>query len=125
MLKGKKDSSRHYHLIQNNPHAGAPSRALIDLIDQSQRPFFQLPQRGPAILEAACTLHVGDGVALDAWVGGFLLEDVEELEVVRIGADAVDDGEGEFSLGQVFAEAFVVGVFRAGEVHVVVADLEN
>ena len=37
----------------------------------------------------------------------------------------MDDGEGEFAFCEVFAEAFVVGVFVAGEVHVVVADLEE
>jgi len=37
----------------------------------------------------------------------------------------VDDGVGEFALGEVFAEAFVGGVFGGGEVQVVVADLEE
>ncbi len=37
----------------------------------------------------------------------------------------MDDGEGEFAFGEVFAQAFVFGIFGAGEVHVVVADLEE
>lgn len=37
----------------------------------------------------------------------------------------MDDGVGEFSLREVFAEAFVGGVFGGGEVQVVVADLEE
>ena len=37
----------------------------------------------------------------------------------------MDDGEGEFAFCEVFAQAFVVGVFAAGEVHVVIADLEE
>jgi len=37
----------------------------------------------------------------------------------------VDDGVGEFSLGEVFAQAFVGGIFGGGEVQVVVADLEE
>jgi hypothetical protein len=30
-------------------------------------------------------------------VFGLLFQDVEELEIVGCGADAVDDGEGEFA----------------------------
>lgn len=37
----------------------------------------------------------------------------------------MDDGEGEFAFCKVFAEAFVVGVLVAGEVHVVIAYLEE
>lgn len=54
-----------------------------------------------------------------------MLQYVDQLPVLRVGADAVDDWEGEFAFGEVFAEAFVVRVFAAGEVHVVVADLEE
>lgn len=54
-----------------------------------------------------------------------MLEYVDELEVDRVGADAVDDGEGEFALRQVLAHALVVAVFARRQVHVVVADLED
>lgn len=54
-----------------------------------------------------------------------MLEDVDEDEIGRVGADGVDDGEREFSLREVFAEAFVVGVGCVGEVAVVVEDLEE
>lgn len=37
----------------------------------------------------------------------------------------MDDGEGEFALGEVFAEAFVLRVVCAVQVHIVVADLED
>lgn len=37
----------------------------------------------------------------------------------------MDDGEGEFSFGKIFAKTFVFGVLGAGEVHVVVADLKE
>ena len=37
----------------------------------------------------------------------------------------MDDGEGEFALGQVLAEALGFGVGWGGEVEVVVADLEE
>lgn len=54
-----------------------------------------------------------------------MFQDVDQLQVLGIRTDAVDDGEREFSLGQIFAETFVVGVFGAREVHIVVADLEE
>ena len=37
----------------------------------------------------------------------------------------MDNGEGEFAFGEVFAEALVVRVGGAPEVEVVVADLED
>ena len=37
----------------------------------------------------------------------------------------MDDGEGEFAFCEIFAEAFVVGIFAAEKIHVVVADLEE
>ena len=37
----------------------------------------------------------------------------------------MDNGEGEFAFGEVFAEAFVVGVLGRGEILVVVEDLED
>ena len=37
----------------------------------------------------------------------------------------MDNGEGEFSFREIFTKTFVFGVFSAGEVHVVVADLEE
>lgn len=37
----------------------------------------------------------------------------------------MDDGKGEFALGEVLAEAFVLRVVGAVQVHVVVADLED
>lgn len=37
----------------------------------------------------------------------------------------MDDREREFSLGKIFAETFVFGILGAGEVHVIVADLEK
>ena len=36
----------------------------------------------------------------------------------------MNDREGEFALGQVFAETFVLGIISAVQVQVVVADLE-
>lgn len=55
-------------------------------------------------------VHVVDGVGLEGGVLGALLENVEDLLVVGICADAVDDGEGELALGDVLAEALVAGV---------------
>ena len=37
----------------------------------------------------------------------------------------MDDWEGEFPFGEILAETFVLGVFGAGKVHVVVSDLEE
>lgn len=78
-----------------------------------------------SVLEAAGALHVRDGVALHLHIRRLLLEDVDELQVGRVGADAVDDGKRKLALGQVLAHALVVRVLARGEVHVVVADLED
>lgn len=77
------------------------------------------------VLETAGRLHVGDSVALDLDIGRLLLEDVDKLEVCRVGADAVDDGEGKLSLGEILTHALVVAVLLGRQVHVVVTDLED
>ena len=75
--------------------------------------------------KAPSLLHVVHGILFDSSVRGLLLEDVDELPVLWIRADAVDDGEGEFAFCEVLAEAFVLGVDAAPKVQVVVADLED
>jgi len=81
---------------------------LIQLPNQLPRPLHQGRQHPPAILKTAGTLHVAHRVLLDFLVFGFLLENVEEDEVVGRGADGMDDGEGEFAFGEVLVEALVV-----------------
>lgn len=115
----------HGHFIQYPPNTRTLSSSAIHAINRGERFFPQVLHRASAILKTARALHVADGVALDDVVGGFLLEDVDQLQVLRVRADAVDDGEREFALGQVLAEALVFGIFGAREVHVVVADLEE
>lgn len=117
--------SSNRHPIQNLRHRPSLPLSAIDRLRHRHRPRPQLPHHFAAILKTACAFHVGNRVALDAGICSFLLEDVDELEVGRVGTNAVDDGEGEFAFGEVFAEAFVFGVFGAGEVHVVIADLEK
>lgn len=78
------------------------------------------------VVEAALALHVLERVALDLFVGRLLLQDVDEDLVAGVGADGVDDWEGEFAFGQVFAQPFERRVARGrGEIEVVVEDLEE
>ena len=113
------------HLFQDNPHTSPLSSTLVNLLNQHQSLLIQLSQYDPTILETPGTLHVFDGILLDFVVGGFLLQYVDQLPVLRVGTYAVDNWEGEFALGEILAETFVFGVFRAGEVHVVVSYLEE
>lgn len=86
---------------------------------------FEFPNDPSGVLKAAGALHVRDGISLDSIVGGLLFEDVDQLEVGRIGADGVDDREGEFALGQILAQAFVLGICPRRQIQVVIADLED
>jgi hypothetical protein len=36
----------------------------------------------------------------------------DELSIVRTGKDGMNDGKGEFSLGDILAETLVVGILR-------------
>lgn len=47
------------------------------------------------------------------------------MKILRVGSYAMDDWEGEFSFGKIFAKTFVFGVLGAGEVHIVVSDLKE
>lgn len=113
------------HLFQNNPHTSPLSSTLIDLLNHQQSLLVQLSQYDFTILETPGTLHIFDGILLDFVVGSFLLQYVDQLPILRVGTYAVDYWEGEFSLGEILAEAFVFGVFGAGKVHVVVSYLEE
>ena len=99
--------------------------AGVDGVDETRRARRQALEHAPRVVEAAGPFHVGDGVALDLVVAAALLEDVEQLQVGRVGPDAVDDGEGELPLGQILAETFVLRVLGRRQVHVVVPDLED
>ena len=37
----------------------------------------------------------------------------------------MDHGEGELSLGQILAKPFVLSVFGAGQIHIVITNLED
>ena len=119
----------HGQFLQNLPHT-IPSllplltQAALQLIHYLARLISELIDALSAILETANALHVADSILLDLLVGGFLLQDVDEDEVGGVGPDGVDDREGEFALGQVFAETLGGGV-GGGEVEVVVEDLEK
>lgn len=99
---------------------------LLNPLDQILRLPPQLINNPSRILKAALTLHIPQRIALDLFIRSFLLEDVDEDLVAGVGADGVDYREGEFSFGQVFAQAFEGSVARGGgEVEVVVEDLEE
>lgn len=75
--------------------------------------------------KAARILHILHRVALNFWVLGILLQDVNQLVIGWIRANAVNNREGEFALGEILAESLILRVHRIREVEVVVADLEN
>lgn len=121
----------HLHPLQNRPHAlsalGATHLAggPLDLLDEAERLVAQLLDAAARVLEAALALHVRDGVLLDLGVGRLLLEDVDEHQVGRVGADGVDDRERELALGEVLGEALLRREALGFEVEVVVEDLEE
>ena len=75
---------RNNHLIQYLPNASCFPGALINGLNHQHSLLPQLPHCFAAILETAGALHVSDGIALDAVVRGFLLQDVDELEIVWV-----------------------------------------
>lgn len=93
---------------------------------QSLRLSPQFTNHSRTILETPLTLHIPERISFDLLIARLLLQDIDEDLVTGIGADGVDDGEREFSFGEVFAEAFERGVAGCGgEVEVVVEDLEE
>ena len=107
------------------PHPSSFSRTGVNSFDRGQG-FLRQGRHGLfAVFEAARVLHAGDCILLDLIVACSLLQNVDQLQVLRVRPDAVNDGEREFPFCEIFAEAFVVGIIRAGEVHVVIAYLED
>lgn len=112
------------HLIQNLQHPPPLPRPLIQLLHQPPRPIQQRSKHLPTILKTPRALHITNRIPLNLFIIRFLLQDINELHIFRFGTDTVDYWEREFAFGEIFAEAFVVAVFRGGQVLVVVADLE-
>lgn len=106
-------------------HAAALAAAGVDVVDDGAGAGDEDLEDAARVGEAAGALHVLDGVALDLVVGGLLAQDAEQLQVARVGADAVDDGERELALGQVLGEALVLRVLDVRQVLVVVLNLEH
>jgi len=77
------------------------------------------------MIEASCGLDNVNSVPLDIFVLCLLLQDIHQLEITRITANAVDNGVGEFALGDVFTKPFVLSIQVALQVLVVIADLED
>lgn len=115
-------NSQRFHNLQ---HPTTPPLPPINLLNLALRPTHQHLDHLSTILKASPALHILNRIRLNLVVFRLLLDDIEKDEVAGIGADGVDDGEGEFAFGQVFAVAFVGGVGGREEVHVVVADLEE
>ena len=112
-------------LIQNCPNTFPLPRTLVHILYRNHSFLEQARNHASAVCKAPSTLHVADCIPLDGIVSRLLLQDVDQLEILRVRADAVNDWEGEFALGQVFAKTFVLSVVSAVQVQVVVADLEN
>lgn len=95
----------HGEPLENGAQRVTPPLAPIKLRDELLRAPPKTAQDMPCIDEATEALHVRHGVALDVRVGGSLPQDRDEHAVGRIRADGVEDGEGEFALGQVLCQA--------------------
>lgn len=115
----------HGHLIQNKPNSAPLSHPLINLVNHSQRFLMHTSQDDPTIFKASSTFHILHCIFLDLIIRRLLLQYIDQLSVLRIRADAVNKWEGEFAFCQVFAKSFVLGVLGGGEIHVVVANLEE
>lgn len=74
--------------------------------------------------KAARILHILHRIALDLHILGILLEDINQLAIRRVRANAVNYREGEFSLGEILAEPFILRVHSTRKVEVIIADLE-
>lgn len=111
--------------IQDNPQPPPHTPVLIQRLNHRHRLLLQLLHRLPRILKTPHILHILHRIPLHLLVLRLLLQYVDQLQVLRVRADGVDDGVGEFAFREVFAQAFVGSVFGGGEVEVVVADLEE
>lgn len=105
--------------------AGLVRRAPVHALHQRPRLGRERRQRPPAVVERAGRLDARDREPLDVAVRRALLEDAGQLDVRRVRAYAVDDGERELALGQVLAEPLVLAVGVALQVEIVVPDLED
>ena len=97
----------------------------VNHFDEGQRPLMQIPHHLAGMLETACAVHVLDGITLDLLILGLLFQNGQQLVVGRVGANAVNDGKGEFALGQILAHTLILGVGGVCQVQVIIADLEN
>lgn len=137
-LPPKSSQASNSHLIQNLQDPTPTSTAIllaqalshslplsIQIPHQDPRPLRQRRQHLPTILKTSRALHIRHGIPLHLLIIRLLLQNIQEHHILRLGADAVDDGEGEFALSEILAEAFVLRVFWRREILVVVADLED
>lgn len=116
---------RNIQFIQDNLQPPPHTPVLIQRLDHRHRLLLQLHHRLPRILKTSHILHILHSILLHLLVLRLLLQYIDQLQVLRVRADGVDDGVGEFAFREVFAQAFVGSVFGGGEVQVVVADLEE
>lgn len=77
---------------------------MLNLGHQRQSLFPQTVNDSLAVLEAAFLLHVLESISLDFFVGCLLLENVNEDTIRGVGMNGVNNGEGEFPLGEILAE---------------------
>ena len=121
------DSHRLFHSKHTNNSLDpiAFTGSFVQLLNHEQRLVDQLLDHPLRVFKTSRAGHVIHGILLDSILRGLLLEDVDQLEVLLVRSDAVDHGKGEFPFREVFAKAFVEGVVRAPEVHVVVPYLED
>lgn len=113
------------HPIQDQFGFSTFARTSIHFRNQNSGLVLEFMNHAFGVLEAASAFHVRNSVSFDLVIGGLLLQDIDELKVAWVTPDGVNDREGEFALGQIFTEAFVLGVCGRGEVEIIVTNLED
>ena len=87
------------HLFDEETYAVAGVTFLVQVVDEGECLSIETSQDLAGVGETARLFHVFQSVPLYLVVVGLLFEDVDEDEVGGVGADAVDDREGEFAFG--------------------------
>lgn len=117
--------SNHIHVVQNPPDVYSVSCCGFHNLYHGNCLAFELSQLPPAVIETPCTLHEVDCISLDPVIGGFLLQYINQLQILWIWSYAMNNGEGKFPFCEIFAEPLVGCVFGTWEIHVIVTYLEK
>ena len=87
------------HLIQDRPHFVSGSCTFLHCVYHRYAFRVQVLDEFTAVIETPRRFHVCYSISLDFLIGGLLLDDVDELQIRRVGANAVNNRKGEFAFG--------------------------